>query len=298
MENITNDTPAPETAPQDAGSVETGADTSGATEAAETPTESTGEQTDALSAALNQFIGEVGEDAISIEALAAADFGEDEIMSGTHKGLPHYDEILRHLPENGKKLIQNLRSNYTQKTQVIAEMKKELEAERMRFHAQRKLLTESEFAKEMERLAADDTKHDVWDEEGRRKHIEQETAKRLNEMLAPLKREVAQQKRELELKDFKAKNPEIVEPEVRVKVARLLLDRPNLSLEDAYFITKAQMTTEENERLTERMKAKRQASRQALAATSTGRNVNTSKVPKFKDAWAAYQYHKSQTDKI
>ncbi len=298
MENITNDTPAAETAPQDAGSVDTGADTTRATEAAETPTESTGGQDSALAQALNQFIGEVGEDAISIEALASADFGEDEIMSGTHKGLPHYDEILRHLPENGKKLIQNLRSNYTQKTQVIAEMRKELEAERMKFHAQRKLLTESEFAKEMERIAADDTKHDVWDEEGRRKHIEQETAKRLNQMLEPLKREVAQQKRELELKDFKAKNPEIVEPEVRVKVARLLLDRPNLSLEDAYFITKAQMTTEENTRLTERMKAKRQASRQALQKTSTGRNLGTNSAPKFKDAWAAYQYHKSQTDKI
>ena len=102
----------------------------------------------------------------------------------------------------------------------------------------------------------------------------------------------------MELKDFKARNPEIVEPEVRVKVARLLLDRPNLSLEDAYYITKAQMTTEENSRLTERMKAKRQASRQALSKTSTGRNVNTSQVPKFKDAWSAYQYHKSQTDKI
>mgnify|MGYP003674125302 FL=1 len=298
MEDINIDTPTSETAPEGTATVETGADTFGAPDTAGAPSESTGGQSDVLAQALNKFIGEVGEDAISIEALASADFGEDEVMTGTHKGLPHYDEILRHLPENGKKLIQNLRSNYTQKTQVIAEMKKELETERMKFHAQRKLLTESEFAKEMERLAADNTKHDVWDEEGRRKHIEQETAKRLNQMLEPLKREVAQQKRELELKDFKVRNPEIVEPEVRVKVARLLLDRPNLSLEDAYYITKAQMTTEENSRLTERMKAKRQASRQALSKTSTGRNVNTSQVPKFKDAWSAYQYHKSQTDKI
>ena len=49
---------------------------------------------------------------ISLDDLINADFGEDQIMKGSHKGLPDYKRVLEHIPENGRKLIQNLRNSY------------------------------------------------------------------------------------------------------------------------------------------------------------------------------------------
>ena len=67
-------------------------------------------------------IGQTEQD-ISLDELIGADFGDDPIMQGTHKGIPDYKKILEHIPENGRKLVQNLRASYTQKTTEIAELR-------------------------------------------------------------------------------------------------------------------------------------------------------------------------------
>ena len=73
---------------------------------------------------------------------------------------------------------------------------------------------------------------------------------------------------------------------MRVPIARLLIDRPELKLADAYYIVKGQQT-----RLATDTKRATQAA--TLQKTGTGNAVRAGATPQFKDAWSAFQWHKA-----
>lgn len=234
---------------------------------------------------------------ISLEDLINAEFEEDDIMNQEHTGLPHYNEILKHIPENGRKLIANLRSAFTKKTQELAAARKEVEAERAKLQSQTKLLTESSFAKNVAELANDNATHDIWDEEGRRNEIRKQAAIMMQQMLDPLKQEVEQERRRVQLESFKAQNPDLTE--YRMDIAKMLLERPELKLEDAYHLVKARAVSMKAEAAAAETAQRRTAQRSALKKTSTGRDVGRAvKPPKFKDGWSAYQWHKANQEGI
>lgn len=235
-------------------------------------TESTGGGTDDLDVSLDELIG--------------ADFGDDPIMNGTHKGIPDYRKILEHIPENGKKLVQNLRSSYTQKTQEIAQVRRELEAEKAELARQRALLSESDFARNVRELATKQPEHDAWSDEGLQERINLQAAKMMQEMLTPLQQDLEAQRRQVSLDNFKSQHPDLTSDEIRMPVAQLLMSRPELKLEDAYYIVRGQITKQENEQA-------RKIQKEALLKTSTGNAVRNSQPPKFKDAWSAFQWHKA-----
>jgi len=83
-------------------------------------------------------------DALSLDELVGSQWDEHPELKGGHKGLPDYKKILEHLPENGRKLLGNLRSSYTQKTQEISDLRKALEAERSQLARDRELLSNSD----------------------------------------------------------------------------------------------------------------------------------------------------------
>jgi hypothetical protein len=80
-------------------------------------------------------------------------------------------------------------------------------------------------------------------------------------------------------------------------VAEMLRERPELSLEDAFYIVKAKVGVEKAKVQREEISRQRSSRRETLRKTSTGKSVTPSGTPKFRDAWEAYQYHKSQTAK-
>ena len=92
-------------------------------------------------------------ESFNLDDLLSADFSEDEIMSTTHRDLPSYQEVMKHLPENGRKLISNLRAMTTRKTQEVADIRKQLEAERAAVAAERQALYNGEFAQNIKTLA-------------------------------------------------------------------------------------------------------------------------------------------------
>jgi Skp family chaperone for outer membrane proteins len=234
-------------------------------------------------------------DSFDLDALINTHF-EDPIMSEPgleHKiGIP-YEDVIKHIPENGRKVIQNLRASYTRKTQELANERKELESLREKLTNQQRLMTDSAFAKQVKELASDDKDHDIWDDDGRRSQIKKEAAIMMQEMLKPLQQEVTQERRALELDRFKAEHQDL--PELRVDIAKLLTERKELKLEDAYYIVKAKR----EQQLTHEEKvvraAKREESRTGLYKTSNGKNVDSGKLtqPKFKSAWDAYLWNKS-----
>lgn len=233
---------------------------------------------------------------LTLDELLNADFAEDDIMSQTHKGLPPYQEVLRHLPEDGRKMIANLRSSYTKKTQEIAEMKRELAAERQKMLDQNSLFTDSDFAKKIkEDAAAELPEADPWSEDGMSARIKQEAARMMNEMMKPLQQEMELKHRETELKTFKAEHPDLMDATVKGEVAKMLMARQELSLEDAYYIVKAKMGHKELLALKEAQVSQKAIARDTLKTTSTGRNVNARGIPQFKTAWESYQYHKANS---
>ena len=239
-------------------------------------------------------IPEEAVDAFNIDELINASFDEDPVMSGEHKiGVP-YQEVLKHIPENGRKVIQNLRSSYTKKTQEIAQIRADLEAQRADLLRQQQLLNSPAFRENIDQKANSEEKYDIWDTEGRQKEIERQAAKMMQQMLEPLQQEMKVQQRQNQLDKFKSEHPDLKEH--RLEIAKMLNSRPELKLEDAYWLVKGRAASEEATKLREEKLAGRQSSREGLYKTGNGKNVNPRnvKAPKFKSAWEAYQFHKSQ----
>jgi len=233
---------------------------------------------------------EVEVQGLSLDELLDSSFDEHPELKGGHKGLPDYKKILEHLPENGRKLVGNLRASYTQKTQELAGMKAQLEQERAALARDRELMTKSEFAQKVKEQAAAPLQHDAWSDEGLQERINKQAAQMMQQMLAPLQQDLEVQQRQVALDSFKSQHPDLTSDEVRMPVAKLLMERPELKLEDAYFIVKGQLTRQQSD-------AVKQVQRDTLKKTSTGNAVRNAAPPKFKSAWDAYQYHKANGTK-
>ena len=237
-------------------------------------------------------------DAFDIDALIAANFDNDEVMkdpTAEHRIGKPYHEVLKHIPEDGRKVIQNLRASYTRKTQELATMKADLENQKGEMLRQQKLMTDSEWAKNIKTLADDSTEHDIWDEEGRKASIKKEAAKMMSDLMKPLQQEVAQERRALELERFKSEHPDM--QDLRVDIAALLIERSDLKLEDAYYLVKGKKSIETSKQAAQAKVSERETARQGIAKIAGGKNVDSTQLsaPQFKSAWDAYQYHKSMS---
>ena len=224
---------------------------------------------------------------LTLDDLMKADFTEDPIMGQTHKGLKPYNQILENIPEDARKLVSNLRAMATQKTQEVAEQRRALEAERQNLIRERELLLNGSFKNQIDKLATQQTQFDPWSEEGIQSKIQQEAARMFQQMLNPLQTELEQAKRQSQLEAFKSANPDLTN--YKTDIAKLLVEREDLKLEDAYYIVRGQKAAEAA--VKEKEAAKSRVS--SVGKTSTGQNINGVTVPKFKDAWESYQWFKN-----
>jgi len=235
-------------------------------------------------------------EAFTLEDLIGADLGADPIMQGEHKGLPHYNEILKHLPENGRKLIQNFRSSLTRRQQEYSSLSKQLEAERADLQRQRALLSNSPAAQAIAAQAEKGLAEgvDPWSEEGLNALIEQKAAQMMQKVLAPMQEEVHVAQRRAQLEQFKTAHPDLTDnAEVKAGVVALLKDNPEMKLETAYWAVRGKRDASAQQRAREERQQTRTDQRSALLKTSTGQRViNGVRQPKFKDGWTAYKWHR------
>jgi hypothetical protein len=122
--------------------------------------------------------------------------------------------------------------------------------------------------------------------------IQKQAALMFQQMIEPVQQDMKLQQRQMALDKFKAENPDIADPEVRVEVAKLLQARNELKLEDAYYIVKAKMDRNKLEQLERDRINKKNEQRAAWQKTSNGAAAKPKGSPKFRNAWEAYQYHK------
>jgi len=155
-------------------------------------------------------------------------------FNGGNVGL-NYSSVYDSLSDDGKRLVGNLRADYTKKTQAISEQRKQIESDR-------KALLDSNFYADVSKQADVQTELNVFDTASVEARIQQEVAKRMKQMLEPMRKEAEITKRQYALDEFKRSNPDI---EVYKKdIAKMLISDNTLSLERAYWIVKGQVTTE------------------------------------------------------
>lgn len=228
------------------------------------------------------------DDLMGLTAEQFPEFTDD----ANHTGMKPLHEWLQHTPEDVRKHVANMRASYTRKTQELAAERKALEALREELMATKEGTLNSAMLQEVSQYATDEG-HDIYSEQGMQAEIKRQAALMLQEMMKPAQEKIRHERRAMELETFKSANPELTRDEYRLPIAKMLMERPELKLEDAFYIVKAKVDAtklaEEKANLAQ-VKSDR---RDTFAKTSTGKNTNPSGTPKFRDAWEAFQYHKS-----
>ena len=218
---------------------------------------------------------------------------EEFTEDANHKGMKPLHEWMQHIPEDVRKHVANIRSSYTQKTQELAQMRRALEAERAELHRQQENAVNNPFLKRAEEELANEEEYDIYTTEGMQAEIKRQAAKMLQEMMKPAQEEMQMKQRRMQLEQFKTDNPELMDDDYRLPVAQMLQDRPELRLEDAFYIVKAKVDASKLKAEREQVAKQKSTRRETLRKTSGGKSVSPSGTPKFRSAWEAYQYHKS-----
>lgn len=254
------------------------------------------------------------EEATDEEVQAQEDISEDKLLSidellelteedypelsddANHTGMKPLHEWMQHIPEDVRKHVGNLRSSYTRKTQELAELRKELEAEREALRQQQEMTLNNPVLSEMDKHITED-EHDLYSPEGMQAEIRKQAALMLKEMMQPAQEKMQLEQRKMQLEQFKTENPELMEDEYRLPIAEMLQSRPELKLEDAFYIVKAKVDSAKLKAEKESIKQQKTRRRSTLSKTSTGSTTSPNGTPRFKSAVEAYYYHKARQNK-
>ena len=232
------------------------------------------------------------DDLLGITEEDYAEFTDD----AQHKGMKPLHQWMEHIPEDVRKHVANLRSSYTRKTQELSAERRELEALREELMSTKESTLNNPLLQEMSKHATEEG-HDVYSEQGMQSEIKRQAALMLQEMMKPAQEKIQLERRQMELASFKSSNPELTREEYRMPIAQMLMARPELKLEDAFYIVKAKIQASQASLEREEMAQQKSSRRQTFSKTSTGKNTAAPKPPKSRDAWAMYQWHKANPGK-
>ena len=208
----------------------------------------------------------------------------DSLDEGGHKGLD-FNRVVQELPDDAQKLMANLRADYTRKTQALAEERKKIES-------LRQSLVNNEFNQKIDEVAnAETVQLDPYDDNSFNARIEQEVARRLQEMMKPIRMEQELSTKRQALENFKRENPDLMD--YREEVAKMLQGNEALSLQDAYYIVKGRKTQTRLQELEEENKLRTEKMREAGLKISTGTR-GSDKPPKGLKGYEVYKWLKAR----
>ena len=217
------------------------------------------------------------------ENISLDDMQDVDLPEG--KGID-FRQVIDKLPDDAKTLIGNLRADYTRKTQELANQRKQLESEM-------KALTESEFfSKVKERAEAPDVELDPYNTDSFNQRIEQEVARRLQEMYEPVRQQQELQMRQLKLQEFKTANPDL--ETYKNEVAQELKKNPNISLQDAYYIVKGRDSASKLRELEKENLERKALMRENGLKIAAGKSYSPNRPPKGLKGFELYQWFERQ----
>tara|TARA_R110002051_G_scaffold152207_1_gene224828 strand:- start:214 stop:1077 length:864 start_codon:yes stop_codon:yes gene_type:complete len=180
----------------------------------------------------------------SIDEFASEKMDDEIFKSETdYKGVD-YKGVMASLDPEAKKLFHNLRSSFTKKTQNLSDQRKALENAKSALHAREKALFESDFYKTVSEKAAVEKKDfDPYDAKSFEGRIEQEVAKRMTEMMEPMRQAHVLQQQKTKLDVFKAEHPDL--SEMKADIVTVLKEHKHMNLEQAYWQVKGRKLAED-----------------------------------------------------
>ena len=219
---------------------------------------------------------------LSLDQLLDMHLEGKEFEAEKHKGVD-YKATIEALPEDAKRLIQNLRADYSRKTDAISKQKKALETREQTLLSSK---TEEHLRKAMELPE----NIDIYDPEGLKQYINAKAAEQLQTLLKPAREKMAADQRRAEVDNFRKQHTDM--DNYKDGIRKLIIEK-NMKIEDAYFLLKGKESKSEKQRLNEELEAYKKAARETGFKVSTGRNTVTAK-PKFATAYEAYEWRKKQ----
>ena len=246
---------------------------------------------DRIGAALQKAVDaqpEVAEQKKQLVENATIDSLEEvNLPEGTHKGI-NYNNVVEALPEDAQKLLANMRSSYTKKTQELAAQRKELQL-------QMEALQNSKVYENISEVAQRQTQLDPYDTETFNARIEEEVARRMQQMMKPMQEEYQLQQRKQKLDAWTAEHPDF--KDYKTDIVELLKTNRALDLQSAYYIVKGKSQTEALKTQQAELKQYKDAARQYGLKVSAGNNVTSKRPPKGMKSYELYKWVKDNNAK-
>ncbi len=225
---------------------------------------------------------------ISLDALIDAKFGTPELSaSEPHTGVD-FAAVIDALPPDARKLVANLRADYTRKTSEISARKKELEQRESALLSPTTSEALAALAKVPEGL-------DLYSPDGLEQYIAAKTAEQLQKALEPAReqQQLAVRKQQLESfaaqhTDFDTHKPAIVE---------LIKAGTVSNAEDGYWLIRGRLSANQAATQAAELEAYKVAARAAGMKVSTGSSTQNSK-PEFRTALEALAWHEQNDPKF
>jgi hypothetical protein len=216
--------------------------------------------------------------------------------SVNHKGMKPLNHWMKHIPEDVRKHLANIRADYTRKTQELSKMKSSLEEKEAEIFRKNNHIINGPLAEKLKGINLEE-QYDLFDPEGMKAEIQRQAGLMLKEMLKPAQEQLEVQQRKLELEAFKAKNPELTQPEYKLPIIELLKSRPELKMEDAFYIVKAKVDSEKLSAEKEKLKSAKASAKEIALKSTSGSRTSPTGHPQFSSAIEAYKYHKAREAK-
>ena len=173
-------------------------------------------------------------------------------------------EAVKALDPGAADLMKGMHADYTRKTQELAALRRELQAERAALLSVRKDLPE-----EM-------PNYDPWDEASVMARVERAAQERINQMTEAVQREYEARQAEASYQGFLEEHPEFQTDEgLRGEVQAMLEANTALDLETAYWAAKGRRAKVEAAEAADKRRAERAAKRQAAQAVGVPRRGTT-----------------------
>jgi hypothetical protein len=210
-----------------------------------------------------------------------------------HKGMKPLNQWIHNVPEDVRKHLANIRADYTRKTQALSAAKREVEQAKEQMRLQTEGFVNGPLAQKLENIDTE-AEYDLFDTDGMKSEIQRQAQLMLKQMLQPAQEEIEVQQRRLALDKFKMENPEMTSLEYRTPIVELLQSRPELKLEDAFYIVKAKIDSQKSATERAELADRKARQKETVLKSSKGTKAQTASVPQFKSAVEAYNWHKSR----
>lgn len=192
-----------------------------------------------------------------------------------------WDDIYNRSSPEVQRAMSSLRSDYTRKTQELAEQRKAVVEAQENIRLQQMALQDNSAYRALQQIAETDAgEFDPYDTASFERYVEKMVAQRLQAVLAPMAEQQMKDAAQSKVTSFMNEHPDLQNDQsIRAEVKQVLLSNENYTLQDAYWIVKGRQAHQSSERAQLQSMAFKNAAKQAGIKVGIGQNKGTT-VPK------------------